>query len=219
MFSKPKSKNQKFPLFFVIGCALIVTSAYADINAPTPVASVTDGVDGFDELHGANSITTVTIGGSVYALVSAYDDNGVQIMDITDPANPLAVASVTDDVDGFDMLYGARGITTVTIGDSVYALVAASDDDGVQIIDITDPEFPLAVASVKDGDSDGGIFDTLNAALDITTVTIGDSVYALVTSYGDDGVQIIDITDPANPLAVASLLHFISPVKRDVRAI
>ncbi len=54
-----------------------------------------------------------------YALVASNDDHGVQIMDITNPAVPIAVASVRDEVDGFDELRGANDITTVQIGSSV----------------------------------------------------------------------------------------------------
>ena len=71
---------------------------------------------------------------SVYVLVAAREDDGVQIIDITNPASPQPVASIADDVDGFDMLAGAHGITTVTIDSSLYALVAAQTDGGVQII-------------------------------------------------------------------------------------
>jgi len=180
---------------------LVVTSAYADIYAPTPVASVTDGVDDFDMLFGAYAITTVTLGDSTYALVAAHNGDGLQIIDITDPANPLPVATVTDGVDEFNTLNGPSGITTVTLGEYTYALVTAFFDDGVQFIDITDPASPVPVASVIDG-VDG--FYRLNGAYGITTVTIGASTYALVTAYYGDGVQIMDITDPANPLAVAS---------------
>ncbi len=38
-------------------------------------------------------------GNKHYALVTATVDSGVQIIDITDPANPLPVAAVTDGVE------------------------------------------------------------------------------------------------------------------------
>ena len=41
-------------------------------------------------------------------------------------------------------------------------------------------------------------------AYGITTVVIGANTYALVASFGDDGVQIIDITTPGSPTATAS---------------
>ncbi len=173
---------------------------------PITVSSVTDG-GVFNTLDGAGGITTVQIGASTYALVSASSDDGVQIINISNPAAPTVASSITDDVDGFDTLDGPSGITTVQMGLSTYALVASLFDDGVQIIDITDPAAPTAVASVSEGDTDANnnIFDELGRATGITTVQIGASTYALVASRDDNGVQIINITNPASPTAVASV--------------
>ena len=219
----------------------------------SPVAFVADGVDGFEELEGPKGITAVTIGSSTYALAAAYNDDGVQIIDITDPFNPSPVAAITDGEGGFEELDGARHITTVTIGSSTYALVVASTDQGVQIIDITIPSSPVPAAHISgatgvalrdpndvatatigsstyaivsaaaDGAvqiinitdpfnpdpvataTDGDRFDTLSRALGVTTTTIGSSTYAIVAAYGDDGVQIINITDPSSPSPVASV--------------
>ncbi len=174
---------------------------------PTAVSSITDGVGGFDTLDGASSIITIQIGQSIYALVTASLDDGVQIIDITNPAVPTAVSSITDGtgVGAYDTLDGARSITTVQIGQSIYALVAAFVDNGVQIIDITNPAVPTAVSSITDGDT----FDELNGAHGITTIQIDSSIYALVASSLDDGVQIIDITNPAMPTAVSSVIDYI----------
>ena len=173
-----------------------------DPASPSPVAAVTDGVDGYDALRWAAGIATHTIGGRHYALVAALLDSGVQIIDITDPASPSAVASVTDGRD-YPELDGARGIATHTIGGRHYALVAAQHDDGVQIIDITDPANPSPVASVTDGVD----YPELDGARGIATHTIGGKHYALVAARADDGVQVIDITDPASPSPVASVTH------------
>ena len=173
-----------------------------DPAMPTVVAAVTDGADGYTELDGATGIAIHTVGNSTYALVTANNDDGVQIIDITDPAMPTAVAAVTDGADGYTALNGAAGITTHTIGSSHYALVASLADDGVQIINITDPTDPSAAAAVTDG-ADG--YTELDGAWDITTHTIGSSHYALVASLVDDGVQIINITNPAMPTAVAAV--------------
>ena len=191
--------------------SILSDSVFAQTTVATPanpidVSSITDGVGGFDELLGASGLTTVTIGSSTYALVASVADDGVQIIDITNPAAPTAVSSVTDD-STFDTLDGAFGITTVTIGSATYALVASQTDDGVQIINITNPAAPTAVASITDGASDGGTgtFDELDGAFSITTVKIGSATYALVGSFDDDGVQIINITNPAAPTAVYSI--------------
>ena len=169
----------------------------APVITTSPVAFVTDGADGFEELEGPKGITAVTIGSSTYALAASYRDNGVQIMDITDPFNPVPIAAVTDGVNGFEELEGARDITAVTIGSSMYAIVTASVDNGIQIINITDPSNPTPASHIS---SIPGIH--FGDPREVTTVTIGSSTYALVAA-SRSGVHIIDITDPSSPVSVA----------------
>ena len=69
---------------------------------------------------------------------------------------------------------------------STYALVAALEDHGVQIINIDDPYNPTNTSSITDGTR----YPKLDGARSITTATIGGSTYALVASFADDGVQI-----------------------------
>ena len=140
-------------------------------------------------------VDLVTLGEYTYALVASYG-SGVQIINVTDPYSLSAVLGISDDTGNFTTLNGAIGITITTIGSSTYALVAAQVDDGVQIIDITDINNPIAASAAIDGQDN---FEALNGARDIVITTIGSSTYALVTALHDDGVQIIDITDPYNP--------------------
>ena len=71
------------------------------------------------------------INSSTFALVTASFDNGVQIIDITDPSNPIPASAITDGNNGYTELDFAYDITTVTINSSTYALVASIYDDGV----------------------------------------------------------------------------------------
>ena len=178
----------------------------SDPTDPKPVAAVTDGVASF-ELGGATGITTVVIGDNTYALVANKDDDAVQIIDITDPSDPRPTGGFINALMGDFTLGGATGITTVVIKGSTYALVAAADDDAVQIIDISDPNKPAPVIAITDGDkdSDGNEFTALDGAWDITTMVIDDHTYALVTANENNAVQIIDISDPTNPEAINPL--------------
>ena len=97
------------------------------------------------------------------------DDNGIQIININDPANPIATASITDNNGGFTSLAGASEIHTTNINGNTYALVTARDDNGIQIININDPSNPTAIASITDG---AGGFDELQLPTDITTIQI-----------------------------------------------
>ena len=191
-----------------------ITNPYSPIS----VASISDGDrvgdKTFDELDGAKGIAAAKIGNNTYAVVAAEHDNGVQIIDITDPYFPRPAASITDGQQTrgglFSELRGAYDVTTVEVDINTevrtLALVAAVWDNGVQIIDITDPYSPISVASITDGQQGrGGTFSELHGAIGIATAKIGDNTYALVAADGDDGVQIIDITDPAAPLPAASV--------------
>ena len=161
-------------------------------------------------LDGANGIAVTQIGDRHYALATAVHEHGVQIIDITDPSSPSAVAAVTDG-DTYTELYGAAGITTVQTGDMHYALVASYYGwGGVQIINITDPSSPSAVDSL-DGESFTRLF---TGAYEITTVQTGDTYHALVvatrrrqrprTRYGPDHRHIRE--HPARCRAIPYLL-------------
>ena len=160
----------------------------------------TDSITDTDNLvlNGATSITTFKSGGHTYAAVTAYLDDGVQILNVTDPSNIIATDSITD-TDNL-VLDGARGITTFKSGEHTYAAVTAYLDDGVQILNVTDPSNIIATDSITDTDN-----LVLNGATSITTFKSGGHTYAAVTANNDDGVQILDVTDPSNIIATDSI--------------
>jgi hypothetical protein len=59
-----------------------------------------------------------------------------------------------------------------------------------------DLKSPVALASATDG---AGGFDELDGAIAVSTWSVGSSVYAIVASVIDNGVQIIDETDTSSP--------------------
>ena len=172
-----------------------------DPARPASVSAVFDDSGGFDALDGASSIDVFDIENRTYGIVTGNNDDGVQIMDITDPANPIPVSAAFDGSGGFDALDGAQGVAVFGIGNNMYGIVTASDDDGVQIMDITDPANPAPVSAVFD---DSGGFDALDGAQGVAVFGIGNNMYGIVTASDDDGVQIMDITDPANPAPVSA---------------
>ena len=173
-----------------------------DPARPSLLSSASDGAAGFGELAGASGVAVAEIGPSIYAVVASTWDNGVQIVNITNPARPTAVSSATDGAAGFGELAGASGVAVAEIGRGTYAVVASTWDNGVQIVNITNPARPTAASSASDGT---GGFARLGGASDVTVAGIGASTYAVVASQSDNGVQIINITDPGSPAAVAGL--------------
>ena len=174
----------------------------SDPENPTAVGSAVDGANGFDMLDGAAEVDTFVIGAKTYAIVASYSGNGIQVLDLSDPTKPTGVASARDGDPGFDVLGGPRDVKTFMIGDKTYAIVATGGaESGIQVIDLSDPTNPTGVASAIDG-ANG--FDQLGLAWGVDTFVIGDKTYAIVTDYNDDGFQVIDLSDPTNPAAVAS---------------
>ena len=167
---------------------------------PTMVSAALDGL-GFTALGGANCVEVFGIGGSTYAAVTAFNDGGVQIMDITDPAQPTPVSAALDGSD-FMALETANCVEVFGMGGSTYAVVTASGEDGMQIMDITNPAHPAPASAAFDG---MGGFRALDAADDVEVFRIGGSAYAVVTGADDDGVQIMDVTNPAQPHPVSAV--------------
>ena len=150
------------------------------------------------ELSGASDVATFTSGGRTYAAVAAYWDDGVQILDVTNPSAVTAAGSIGDTA--ALELDGAHDIATFTSGGRAYAAVAAYWDDGVQILDVTDPSAITAAGSITD---DAAL--ELDGAEGITVFESGGRTYAAVASVVDDGVQMLDITDPSDITAVGSI--------------
>ena len=117
---------------------------------------------------------------------------GIQFINITDPYNHSLASTIKNGDDGYDILSNTRGITTVTVGNSIYALIGLYDGNGVQFINITDPYNPLPASSIID-EKDG--YTRLDSIVDVTTVIIDGLNYALVLSYFED-LQIVRLEQP-----------------------
>jgi len=90
--------------------------------------SCTQGLNSSCVLNAPYEVDTFVIGSSTYAIVTSAADDGVQIIDISDPTAIVGTDSMTDG--GSLELDGAYGVDTFVIGSSTYAIVTASADDG-----------------------------------------------------------------------------------------
>ena len=132
----------------------------SDPTAPTTVARCRDpeslglwvsAVGVCPSLGTCAGVSTFTIGGNVYAILTAPDDDGVQLVDISHPAAVVPLATMTDGSDGAQRLGEPYGVDTFGIGSSTYAIVAAYGDSGIQLIDVTNPGTPVAVGHAATG--------------------------------------------------------------------
>ncbi|MDH6098425.1 hypothetical protein NWP21_06125 [Anabaenopsis sp. FSS-46] len=138
-----------------------------------------------------------------YAYV-ADGSAGLRIIDISDPARPIRTG-------GYDTTGSARDVQVV----GNYAYVA--DSAGLQVIDIGDPARPIRT----------GGYDTTGSAMGVQVVGnyayVTDISVASYPGYGYSGsqtysrLQIIDISDPANPTLTGS--YTTSGSARDVQVV
>ena len=79
-------------------------------------------------------------------------DSAVTVIDITTPSDPTIVATVSDDND--KELNGAKAVSIATIGDSTYAVVSGSTDNGIEIIHLyTESTITITSSSGSSGDT------------------------------------------------------------------
>lgn len=154
-----------------------------------------------------------------YAYMTNGDD-GLRIVDVSDPANPISVGH--ENTNPFD-----AGKVTVA---GNYAYVTYQD--GLSVIDISDPSNPQMISSGGVGESGdvvvvGNYAYTVDTSLGVTSIDISDPFnlqvldtfdsasgnlrrIEIVGKYAylvdqDDGLLILDISDPTNLIQVGSV--------------
>ena len=120
--------------------------------------------------------------------------NGIVVLDLADPAHPIIMAELTDDLTG--------GIHNVWImGDVVYAV--NNGTNAMSIIDMSDPQNPTHAGrfEIRPGDTNKSLHDVW-----------AEDGYAYL-SYWDDGLVIVDVGagthggTPTEPVFVSSISY------------
>jgi len=113
----------------------------------------------------------------------------VQVIDISDPTNPIGVGQVSS---------GLTSLWDIQISAN-YAYVADFAGNAFHIIDISDPANPVIVSTIADNTNGADYLGNANYI-----AIVGN--YAFVTSNSEDAVQIIDISSSTNPTGVGSIV-------------
>ena len=109
-----------FILLFTASSLLFQFPSGSFAATPSDISAIDsmDDKDGSLELNGASDVDTFTIGSSTYAIVAGNVDDGVQIIDISDPTDITATAIIENAAGEAPNLDGARGVDVFTIGSS-----------------------------------------------------------------------------------------------------
>ncbi|MCK5158891.1 MAG: hypothetical protein KAR08_07025, partial [Candidatus Heimdallarchaeota archaeon] len=125
----------------------------------------------FDNNYGGTAINVVVDDNIAYL---ADDEEGLLILDVTDPTNPVFLSQYSD---------GSGFAWDLWIENDL--LYLADHLDGLEIIDVSNPTNPIKIGEFHDG----------SAAL---CVEVRDDL-AFVADF-TDGLEILDISDPSNPI-------------------
>ena len=175
----------------------------ADVTDPNDLSSAIVGsiVDNDSTvLNNPDGVAYYKRGDKHYAVVtSTGTPQGIQIVDVSDPANPTAADSPSDN--GELLLRDSSGVDVWTVRGRSYAAVVTRRDDGLQIVDVTDPDNIFAAGQLKNNSK-----VLLNHPRNMKVMAIEDRFYAAVAAdETEDGVSLIDVTDPYRPFGAATI--------------
>ncbi|MCY4491794.1 MAG: hypothetical protein OXC46_10125, partial [Thaumarchaeota archaeon] len=127
------------------------------LNLPAPstkpsfVSQIQD--NGSLALQSPSDVAHYSKGNNHYAVVTSTHDNGIQILNITTPNSPSATGQLTDTANL--LLDGAHAVDVYSIGNKHYAVVIqkSTNEGGIQIIDITDPNRPTGAGKIQSNDT------------------------------------------------------------------
>ena len=182
----------------VVGVDTVSMVDITDPLLPDPPVSVRDGEDGFDVLDEVRDVEMLqTSDGRVYAM--AVGREGLQVIDVTDPAYPAAAGAMRNGTDGFDLGWIIHMGVLQTQEGRGYLLVA-DHGRGIHVVDVTDPHSPVLAGSLLAGEGD---IDLLGGVHDVDVFASGGRPYVLMT--GDWGIHTIDMADPVRPVVAGTI--------------
>lgn len=159
------------------------------------VARIRDRDDGA-MLDGVRAVAFARLGDTELLLAVAMLSSALVVMNVSQPASPVVLASVPDGDEGFPLLTRAADVAAMHIGGRLIAAVTSFEGNGLQLFDLSDPRRPRGLAVAVHG-YDG--FTMLKGAHSVTLATVGGKPYAFVTAYTGGGLQIIGLSDPTHP--------------------
>lgn len=171
-----------------------------DPGNPVLVADIIYGQGEIDPLSGPLDISVAYRDGGAYAVVAGYFENGIQVMDVSDPALPTTLASVSGGPESSFSLFSSHGIGHIAVDGSTFAISSVFSQDMVRVTDITDPYNPVPVAVLKDGDG-----YALAGPSAIRAGTISGKPYAVITGMWKDTMQVVDMSDPRAPQPASTI--------------
>lgn len=174
-----------------------------DVSAPSRPKRESEiyGAGSPNYLGTPSSIDLFIIGSTLYAFVTAINDDALVVIDVSDPGSPSKVADIRG-AGSPNYLDAPHGVKIFQIGSTPYAFVVSAADAALTVFDVSTPSSPTHVGEIHGTGSP----NYLSGAHCIDIATIGSKHYAFVVSYIDDALSIFDVTTPSSP-TLESVVH------------
>ena len=150
---------------------------------PFPVSAVRHGAE-YPALLRPHDVTAIKVENSTYALLSAINDNSIQIIDITNPQSPHPASHINQGTE-YTNLEKPQTLKAVQINGTAYALIASRTSNGIQIIQLEHEktiQTPFSITSNNTNSSYAKAGDTVSIQ-----ITVNDTIYSQTT-------QILNLT-------------------------
>ncbi len=154
-------------------------------------------------LNGTRGIAVTKIGDATYLFVAGENDNGLSVFRV---ANDEKLINSNNVSNSFAVaLNGARGITTVKIGNATYLFVGGKLNNGITVFSVASDGVLTNVEKFMDNDN-----INLAGVTGIVTKELNGITYLFAAGEIDDGVSVLSVADDNTlPLDGASSVNII----------
>ena len=166
---------------------------------PFHVSTARSGAE-YPALINPHDVTVIKVEDSTYALLSAVNDDVIQIIDITNPQSPQPASNITLGTE-YTHLEKPQTLDSVQIDGDAYALIVGRDSDGIQIIKLEHEKTTISPFSItssganssyaKAGDT-VSIQITVDDTIDQSKSTV--QILNLNTNTGASGLNTINVS-------------------------
>ena len=165
-----------------------------DPSSPDLVFNATSTQQNYSAINGIVGTSAIQIQGNTYAVTISALTPKILIADITNPASPIVVSERSNGTD-YPYLHTMTAISTFSIGNAAYAMIASQSNDWVAILNITEPANPTHLTVLQDGEN----YD-LDGPRHIEIINADGSTFAVITARDGGTFTIINIDNPEMPI-------------------
>ena len=162
---------------------------------PSLVFNATSTQTNYSAIQGILGASPIQIQGKTYA-VTISSSSKILIVDITNPESPTFVSERSNGPN-YPYLHAMTAISTFSIGDAAYAMIASQSDSWVSILNITEPANPTHLTVLENGAN----YD-LNGPRHIAIIDADGSTFAVITSRTTGTVTILNMDNPEMPVQI-----------------